>query len=318
MISGFLLLLVQVPLVQVSQPALAGKPDFPVQLGVSVSSDTVTVGERFIVVIRVRAPKGAAIELPTTSDSATLASPTAMQMVEKPSVERVADSTSTTVSAAYRFAAWDIGLQRLGLPDVVVRHNGKTGYVSLKDRGVFVKSVLPGDTTSRVPKPPRPAIVISDFNWLPWLATLAALALAMILWRLRVWRRRRRHAALDPFSAAEQEFARIDAMQLVSAGEGERHAALMTDVMRAYLAARLPEIEPSHTSSEILAASPRVHSIAQGLGELLWRADLIKFASISVEPDEAERLGASARRIVTAVEDHLVAEEEESERRTAA
>jgi hypothetical protein len=299
-------------------PQTTARADIPVQLGVNVTSDTVTVGQRFIAIIRVRAPKGATIEFPVASDSASAASATATELIGKPAIQTVPDSTGTTMSAAYRLAAWDIGLQRFGLPDVVVKLNGQTGFVSLSDRGVFVKSVLPEDSTLRVPKPPRPAIVVPPFNWLPVLMLLAALLLALIAWRVWVWYRRRQLAPVDPFTAAEREFARIEAMQLIKSGESERHAALMSDVMRDYLAARVPEIERSHTSSELLAAGSRVHSVAKGLGELLWRTDLVKFAGVRLEPDEAERLGASARGIVKTVEDHMVEEEERAEARKAA
>lgn len=300
-------------------PQTTARADIPVQLGVNVTSDTVTVGQRFVAILRVRAPKGATIEFPLTSDSASAASPTATQLLGKPAIQSVPDSTGTTMSAAYRLAAWDVGLQRFGLPDIVVKLNGKTGYVSLSDRGVFVKSVLPEDSTLRVPKPPRPAIVVPPFNWLPWLIALAALLLALIAWRVWVWYRRRQLAPVDPFTAAEREFARIEAMQLIQSGESGRHAALMSDVMRDYLAARVPEIDRSQTSSELLAAGSRVHGVAKGMGELLWRTDLVKFAGVRVEPDEAERLGTSARAIVKAVEDHLVEEEEaRAESRSAA
>ena len=292
---------------------LEPRAEFPVQLGVSVSADTVTVGQRFIAVIRVRAPKGSTIEFPTASDSASAASVTATQLIGKPAIESLPDSGGTTMSAAYRLAAWDVGLQRLGLPDVAVRFNGQTGYVSLAGRGVFVKSVLPEDSTLRVPRPPRPAMEIPKFNWLPGLLALAALALALVLWRIWVWYRRRKGTPVDPFTAAQREFARIEAMQLLDSGEGERHAALMTDVMREYLASRVPEIERSHTSSELLSASPKTHGMAAGLGELLWRADLIKFAAARVTRDEAEKIGASARDVVRVVEERLEAEEEERE-----
>lgn len=298
--------------------APAARADIPVQLGVNVTSDTVTVGQRFIAIIRVRAPKGATIEFPTASDSASASSPTATELIGKPAIQTVPDSTGTTMSAAYRLAAWDVGLQGFGLPDVVVKLNGQTGYVSLSERGVFVRSVLPEDTTLRIPKPPRPAIAVPPFNWLPWLIAAAALLLALVAWRVWVWYRRRQLAPVDPFTAAEREFVRIEAMQLIRAGESERHAALMSDVMRDYLAARVPEIERSHTSSELLAAGPRVHAVAKGLGELLWLTDLVKFAGASVGPDEAERLGATARSIVKAVEDYLVEEEERAESRSAA
>lgn len=291
----------------------AGAANIPVQLGVSVSADTVTVGQRFVAVIRVRAPRGATIEFPTAVDSASANSLTGMEMIGKPAIATLPDSTSLTMSAAYRLAAWDIDLQRLGLPDVVVRYNGQTGYVSLADRGVFVKSVLPEDSALRVPKPARPAIGITGFDWRPLLLALALMAAALGLWRLWIWYRRRRNAPLDPYEAAQREFARIEAMNLLQSGEGELHAALMTDVMREYLAQRVPEIERSHTSSELLAASGRIHAAVSGLGELLWRADLIKFARIGVTAEEAEKLGASARTMVENVEEHFVAEEERAQ-----
>jgi hypothetical protein len=291
----------------------AGAANIPVQLGVSVSADTVTVGQRFVAVIRVRAPRGATIEFPTAMDSASVNSLTGMEMIGKPAIATLPDSTSLTMSAAYRLAAWDIGLQRIGLPDVVVRYNGQTGYVSLADRGVFVKSVLPADSALRVPKPARPAIGITGFNWRPLLLALALLAAALGLWRLWIWYRRRLNAPLDPYEAAQREFARIEAMNLLQSGEGELHAALMSDVMREYLARRVPEIERSQTSSELLGASGRIQPAVGGLGELLWRTDLIKFARIGVTTEEAGNLGASARTMVEKVEEHFAAEEERAQ-----
>ena len=296
----------------------AATANIPVQRGVSLSRDTVTVGERFIAVIRVRAPRGAAIEFPTAMDSASANSLTAMEMIGKPAIDTLADSTSITASAAYRLAAWDVDLQRLGLPDIVVRYNGQTGYVSVADRGVFVKSVLPADSALRIPKPARPAILMTGLNWRPLLLALALIAAALGLWRLWIWYRRRKDAPLDPYDAAQREFTRIEGMNLLVSGQGELHAALMSDVMREYLARRVPEIERSHTSSELIAAGGRIYPAAGGLGELLWRTDLIKFARIGVTPEEAEKLGASARAVVESVEEHIIAEEERAREEKAA
>ena len=303
-------------LLQVAQPA-ASQP-IPVQLGVSVTADTVTVGQRFTLILRVRAPKGATVDFPQSVDSAASGSITGMEMIGKPAVQAVQDSGGTMMSAAYRLAMWDIGSQRIALPDIAVKHNGVTGYVTLSDRAIFVKSVLPADSTQRVPKPARPAIESVPFNWLPWIIALAALAAAIGLWRLWIWYRRRREAALDPYQAAQREFERVEAMNLIAAGESERHAALMTDVMREYLARRVPEIERSHTSSEMIAAGNRIHTVASGLGELLWRTDLIKFARAGAGADEAEQLGKNARAIVESVESHLTAEEEREKEEKAA
>ena len=287
-----------------------------VQLGVRLSPDTVTVGEHFTAVIRVRAPLGATIQFPQAGDSA--ASPTSTGIVGKPEIRPIADSAATMMSAAYRLAAWDIGPQPLGVGDIVVIAGADTSYVSLADRSVFVRSVLPGDSALRVPKPPRPAIELLPFNWLPFLIAALALAAAVAAWRLWIWYRRRRNAPMDPFSAAEREFARIEALGLVGKGEPERHAALMSDVVREYLARRVPRIERSHTSSELLARSGEIRPAVDKLGDLLWRSDLVKFANISIDSEEASRIGSSARGIVRSVEEFLVSAERKRQEEKAA
>jgi len=293
-------------------------PDIAVQLGVSVRPDTVTVGQHFVVVIRVRAPRGATIEFPQVSDSAATRSITATQVVSKPVVQTIQDSAGILSSAAYRLAAWDVGAQSLGLPDVTVKLGTQTGYVSLASRTVFVKSVLPADSTLRVPRPPRPPIALTPFDWLPWIVALAALIAAGLIWRIWVWYQRRKNTPPDPYSAAMREFDRITAMRLVETGEPEKHLALTTDVMREYLAARVPEIERSQTSSELLLAVAPIHEAVRELGEILWRADLVKFAGASVVGEEASRLGAAARATVDSVEDFLDARAEEAAESKAA
>lgn len=313
----FLLLQVTAPSRPVT-PVPAASP-FPVQLGARVTPDTVTVGQRFIVLLKVRAPVGANIQFPLVVDSAIAASPTASQIIGAPFVDSATtDSLGTTRAVAYRFAAWDVGPQPLGLGNIAVTVNGRTAYISLNSQTVFVRSVLPADTTSRQPKPPRPPIVLQPFNWLPWLALLAAILLAALLWWLWRWYRRRRAAPLPPFETAEREFAGIEAMRLIESGEPERHVALMTDVLRGYLAARVKGVQRSQTTSELLAAAGPIRPYAGGLEHLLGAADLVKFARQRVSPADAQALGAQARAIVRQVEDHFVQLEKEKAEKKAA
>lgn len=293
-------------------------PRIPVKLGVRTIPDTVTVGQRFVVVLRVRAPAGASIQFPGEKDSAAAVSPTATQTIGKPVVQIDAGSAGTNTTAAYRLAAWDTGAQSLSLGNIVVRVGGQTGYVSLGDRTVFVRSVLPADSALRIPRPPRDPITLVPFNWLPWLILLVVLLLAAIAWWL--WRlyRRRRDAPLHPYAEAQREFGRVEAMRLVDAGEGERHTALMADVVRKYLAARIPEIALSQTSSELIAASGSIHLVASGLGELLWHADLVKFARNRITPADALEIGQRARAIVQGVEDESLRKEKDATRKRAA
>lgn len=289
---------------------------FAVQLGTRITPDTVSVGQRFIVLVKVRAPTRATISFPVGVDSAAGASPTAPQIIGAPLVDSVPDATGTTRTAAYRFAAWDVGPQRLGLGNITVIVQGRREYVSLADQSVFVRSVLPADTTRRQPKPPRAAIVLTPFNWLPWLALLAAILLALLAWWLwRIWRRRR-NAPLPPFETAEREFVRIEGLRLIESGEPERHVAMMTDVLRDYLAARVEGIQRSQTTPELLAAAAPVHPYAGGLANLLAQADLVKFARRRMAPAEATALGAQARTIVRQVENRYIELEKESKDKT--
>jgi len=285
-------------------------PRFPVQLGAKITPDTVTVGQRFIVLLKVRAPVGATISFPVEVDTAG-ASATSPQIIGTPLVDSVADATGTTRTAAYRFAAWDVGPQRLGLGSIAVVVQGKTEYVSLASQSVFVRSVLPADTTKRQPKPPRQPIVLTPFNWWPWLALLAAILLALLLWWLwRVWRRRR-NRPLPPFETAEREFARVEALKLIETGEPERHVAMMTDVLRDYLAARVAGVQRSQTTPELLTAAAPVHPYAGGLANLLSQADLVKFARQRMGAGDAQALGGQARTIVRQIENHYIELEKE-------
>jgi len=188
--------------------------------------------------------------------------------------------------------------------------------VSLAEQSVFVRSVLPADTTQRQPRPPRPAIVLTPFNWWPWLALLAAILLALLAWWLwRAWRRRR-NTSLPPFETAEREFARIEGLRLIESGEPERHVAMMTDVLRDYLAARVEGVQRSQTTPELIIAAAAVHAYAGGLAHLLSQADLVKFARQRVAPADAQALGAQARAIVRQVEDRSIELEKEKKDKT--
>ena len=286
-------------------------PHFAVQLGTRITPDTVTVGQRFIVLLKVRAPAGATISFPAGVDSAAGASATAPQIIGAPLLDSLADATGTTRTAAYRFSAWDVGSQKLGLGNIAVVVQGRTEYVSLADQSVFVRTVLPADTSKRQPKPPRPPIVLTPFNWWPWLALLAAILLALLAWWLwRVWSRRR-NRPLPPFETAEREFARVEGLKLIETGEPERHVAMMTDVLRDYLVARVGGVQRSQTTPELLAAAAPVHAYAGGLANLLSQADLVKFARQRMAAPEAQALGGQARAIVRQVENRYIELEKE-------
>lgn len=307
------------------QAGAAQPPAAPVTLsiriGVAVNPDTVTVGERFTVIVRVRAPAGSTIEFPAGTDSAASVDLAAAVAVAEPRLLPVGSGPPAEMeqTAGYRMAAWDIETQPLGLGDIIVRSGVVERRIPLASYTVFVRSVLPADTTLHVPKPARGVIPFAYPWWLKWLLLALGILLAALLawWLWRVYRRWK-NRPVHPAALAQREFHRIEKLALPDRNEGALHVALMVDVMRNYLAARVDGARPSHTSSELVAATRAAGTLdaesSAGLAELLHQTDLAKFAAWRVDAARARELGADARAVVERVESRFM----EQEKRKAA
>ena len=308
---GFLLLLMQAV-----RPQAASTPtnELPVQMGFRVSPDTVLIGQPFSLFIKVVAPKGVRFEFPSGPDTATQ---NGVRPIELRG-EKIVTMLGDTAVALYHLVAWDIGAQPLRFPDVRVTFEGQERRPPLGGASVFVKSVLPADTSLRVPRPARPLIVLPVFNWLRWLALLAALiAIALAWWAWRRYRNRPK-PPVDPYVRAQQEFARIEARRLLETGEPEEYFAAMVDVTREYLAARVPGVRRSDTTRELLRRMQPREGVEAELPRLLDRADMVKFARADAAQQEAREAGAQLRAIVDNVEARVNPESEPAKRQAAA
>ncbi len=268
--------------------------------GVAVLPETVTVGDPFRVVVRIRAPRGATLEFAQTPDSGT-----GVEALDPVVVVPSVDSTATEQTATYRLAAWDVGARAIRIPDVVVRDSSGERRVAVgRALSVFVSSVLPADSSERVPKPPRALFEFGPPWWWWGLVALAALGVVGALWWL--WRRRRRPAPRVVRSArdeAEEAFARVEALDLVASGERGLHVALMAEVVRDFLARILPAAAPSLTSSELLLRlRGETRLPLSRLTRFLQDVDLVKFAAFPIDADRAQAVGREARALVDAVD----------------
>ena len=296
------------------QSIQAPSGDLPVQMGYRVSPDTVLIGQPFNLFIKVNAPKGVRFEFPAGPDTSTQNGIRPIELRGEKLVSMLGD----TAVALYRLVAWDVGVQPLRFPDVRVTFEGQERRPQLGGASVFVKSVLPADTSLRVPKPARPLIVLPVFNWLLWLALLAAAIVAVLLWW--AWRRYRNRAKapVDPYARAQQEFAQIERRRLLEVGRYADYYAAMVDVVRGYLAARVPGVRRSDTSSELLRTMQPRDGVESELPRLLDRADLVKFARADVSLAETREAGLPLRAIVDHVEARLNPESEVAKRAAAA
>jgi hypothetical protein len=300
--SLILLLAVAVSASQAMAQTVPAVPaPLPVQMGYRVSPDTVVIGQPFNLFVKVLAPKGVRFEFPTGPD-------TAMHNGVRPIEvrgDKLVSMLGDTAVALYHLVAWDVGVQPLRMPDVRVTFGGQERRPALSAASVFVKSILPADSALRVPKPPRPLIVLAVFNWWPWLALLAAIIAAVFLWW--AWRRYRNRpkAPIDPYVRAQREFERIAKQGLIEGGRATTYLSLMVDAAREYLAARVQGVRRSDTTSELLRAMQPHDGVEAALPDVLDSADLVKFARASVSDAEATQAGRTVREIVDHVEARL-------------
>jgi hypothetical protein len=278
--------------------ALLSSAGDSVMLGVRVTPDTVTVGAPFEVLVRIRAPRGSRIEFSIGPDSTG-----AIQALDTRRVVDSPDTTGTEAMATYRLAAWDIGPQQLVIPNATVRLPDLTlRPVPIAPLTVFVRHLVPPrDSAKRVPKPARAILAAVEPWWWRWaIAGGALVVLLLLLWWL-VGRARRPAAATvrDPYDYAVRELDRIEQLGLIDAGERGRYVALVTQVVRDYLAGRIETATLSLTTLELLERlSGDARVPVERLRSVLEESDQVKFARARVSTERAVAVASDARQIV--------------------
>jgi hypothetical protein len=273
-----------------------------------VTPESPAIGEPITVELRVRAPIGSEIRFPALPDSAEAVEPLDPRAMRDASTATLVDRT-----AVYRLIAWDTGSRVLRFEDVTVRANGAEQRYRVSLPTLRIRSVLPADSTGRVPRPGRAPLEMATGWWRFWVALAVVLLLA--LWGWRAWRRKRAHVVPEGPDAgvlAREAFEHAAQLGLIEAGEPGRFALTHVGVMRHYLAGRFPQAHPSLTPREVAAAlvGAEFPVLPERVVDLLLRSEPIAFAAAPVTVEEARAIGTEARAIVQDVETALIARRE--------
>ena len=265
-----------------------------------VTPDAPAIGEPITIELRVRAPVGAEVRFPVLPDTGTRIEPLDPRTIRDASTAEGVDRT-----AIYRLIAWDTGAVTPAFTDIIVRRDGRDQRFPVQLGALTIRSVLPADTTLRVPKPAADALDAPSLRWRLWLGLAVLLALLIAGYRRwRRWQRERADAPPDAIGVARAAFAHARALNLLEAGEPGRHLLAHIGVMRRYLAERWPVAGADLTAQELAVALPRgdFPILPDRVVSLIARGEGVAFARARIENGEAMQLGAEAAAVVEDLE----------------
>lgn len=281
--------------------------------GAAVTPDTITVGDRFRVAVRIEVPPGMRIifpdtlEVPEDVEAAArreLVSDTAMPGIE-------------TMTAVYTLTSWKTGT--IELPSAKLRLLTEQGEETIEVAvpPVNVISVLPQDTAGIEPMPLKDVLgparaLLPMLLGLLFLLLLAGLA----IW---LWRRRGTEApVLEVTPGLPPRKRALDALdRLIASGMLERDLRAfyfaLTAIVRGYVGELNRDWGTELTTAELRsrmlgglrlgasqsdAMAAAFASRGMRLDALLGRADLIKFARQAAATQDGARDHEAARRFV--------------------
>ena len=271
------------------------------QVSARVMPEAPAIGEVITIEVRVRATAGSEIRFPSLPDS--------LHRVEALDPRALRDASSSAFAdrtAIYRLIAFDTGQATVHIGDVTVRRDGAETRHRVILAPTRIRSVLPTDSTGRIPRPARALLDVPTSYW-RWVVALTVV-LVLAIWVFWSWRRARRARRVrrdgpDPAARAHDAFAHTRALGLLEAGEPGRHTVAHVGIVRDYLAARFPDTARSLTGAELVAALPAEFPILpERVAELVTRVERVAFANAAIAPNDAERLAMSAVSIVEDVE----------------
>ncbi len=209
------------------------------------------------------------------------------------------------------------GEQRLDPVELrVVAADGTIGRVETEPFTISVRSRLGNEPDAQLKPPSEPVVVMQDDYTLLYLGggLLAAVLIAALAFWFSLWWQRRPHKGppppppRPPWEVALQKLAELQRLkaEMLSKGEGTEFVDRVSDVVREYLGGRFFGGEVvfdglETTSEEMIETLRRAQVPAELLSEVsayLYRCDLIKFAKVVPDGEEAEGIWRRALDIV--------------------
>ncbi len=270
-----------------------------------LSADTVAVGERFTLTLRVERPATARLEVPTDSLLGDL------YVIEGPlRNSRPLGADRLRDSIVYVVTTFALDSARVPPLPLVLHTETERYQLTTPPLRVTVRSIVPPDAQNM--RDLAPLVEFPVARW-PWLAGAALLALLLGLVAY-LWLRRRRPVAPplpppaplpDPYRVALEQLAALE--PLAAQTPIKPFYVALADVLRGYLEDRL-ELPARHLTTRELAThlaqhpSQHVAGLTTPIRQVLEAADLVKFAGRTYPPEYNRQMLTITRTLIERLE----------------
>jgi hypothetical protein len=270
-------------------------PAQSVHVTARVDSNNILIGDWLPLRIEVEHPSGTTVTFPSLPDSLE-----GFEVVRRDAPIKKSAGGAVLESATFILTAFDSGMHvvppftvRYASAGDTTKHAMDTPPIPIVVHGVAV------DTSKEIKdvKPPI-SLPITFADLLPYLIGAAVLGLLVWLY-LYVRARRKKGVSLIPeapprpaHELALEALRALDSERMWQRGKVKEYHSQVADIVRLYIERRFAVDALESTTDEIMASGPIKTLPASGrdqLGELLTRADLVKFAKYQSSPDEHEK-----------------------------
>jgi len=193
----------------------------------------------------------------------------------------------------------------------VVTKDGVVGETTAPALAIEVKSLLANEPNAQ-PKPPTKPVVVmqDDYTWLyVGCGVLGAALIALLTWLIMRWVARRPKSAppppppRPPWEIAVERLAdlRRRKQRMIEDGKAAQFVDEVSDVVRQYLGGLFGFDGLETTTDEMLWLLRERNAkvgLLQEVGAYLRRCDLVKFAKVEPDQDEADLVFAKAQDLV--------------------
>jgi hypothetical protein len=282
----------------------------------TVPKAEVSLGERFVVEVKVNAPAGTTFTFPAEFVT------DAVELRSAPEGGAPGRSPAPGPPGVHRYEAALFELTDAKVPSVVVKYRKPDG-----GEGQAATEPIAMKIVSRLPKDPDPQKIIDirgpvslgvgSAFWIA-LGLLVAGLLVLAVWLIR---RRRPMAAApavvppaDPAAEASAALAALGASGLLGRGDHRGFYIALTAIAKRYLERRLGAPVLEMTTAEMVAFlrdSPKARGLVTPMRDLANAADQIKFARGAGLHAEAERHTDAVREMIRVLETAFAPVEQE-------